>query len=113
MGFKQFLKVTLKMNSSCYGTVTGSGFAGCYVGPATKNGEQALEIYGTALKESYIFSRDDIANITNNGNSVEKSARGAMTSVTKYTLKMKDGKTIICSIDQNGPLHGNFEARVF
>lgn len=113
MGIKNFFKNMLRMNTVCLGKVNGSGFAGCYVGLAKKNDAPALMFFGSSLKEDYIFNKDDIENVTVIGNGMEKNAKGAMSSVTKYQLKFKDGKTAICSIDQNGSFVSNFEARIF
>jgi hypothetical protein len=65
------------------------------------------------LKDDYVFTKEDISEIVNNGTAMEKNAKGQISSVTKYTLKLKDGKTAICSIDQNGALRGNFESRIY
>ena len=108
-----FFKTMLRMNTACLGKASGSGFNGCYVGLARKDGAPALMIYGTSLKEDYIFNKDDIENVEVIGNGNEMGTNHKMTSVTKYKLTFKDGKTVLCSIDQNGSLTSNFDAIVF
>ncbi|MGN0744717.1 MAG: hypothetical protein ACI4MZ_05565 [Christensenellales bacterium] len=108
-----FLKNMFRMNTVCLGKVNGSGFAGCYIGLAKKNGEPALMFFGSSLKEDYVFNKNDIKNVTVIGNGMEKNAKGMMTSVTKYQIDFKDGKTAICSVDQNGSFASNFEARIY
>lgn len=108
-----FFKTMFRMNTVCLGKVNGSGFNGCYVGLAKKDGSPALMFYGTTLKEDYVFTKDDIENVTIIGNGLEKNVKNVMTSVTKYQLNFKDGKTAICSIDQNGAFVSNFESRIF
>ena len=108
-----FFKTMLRQNTTCIGTVSGTGFAGCYIGLAKKNGNPALMFYGTALKEDYIFDREDIEKADIIGTGVQKNAKAQMVPVTKYQIKFKDGKTAICAVDQNSPLCSNFEARIF
>ncbi len=108
-----FFKTMLRLNTVCLGRVNGSGFAGCYIGLAKKNGAPALMFFGSSLKEDYIFDKNDIKNVTIVGNGMEKNAKGVMASVTKYQIEFKDGKTAICSVDQNGSFVSNFESRIY
>lgn len=112
--FKSFIRTFFKMNfGACLGTVNGTGFGGCYVGLAKKNGIPAISFFGACLKNDYIFTKDDIEDVQIIGTNAQLTARNQVRTVTKYKLKFKDGRTAICSIDTNGSFAANFEARIF
>ncbi len=108
-----FFKTMLRMNTVCLGKVSGSGFLGCYIGLAKKGDKKALMFFGTSLKEDYVFTKEDIREIRVIGGVREKNVKNVLTTMMKYELIFKDGKTAICSVDSNGAFQSNFEARIY
>ena len=50
----------------------------------------------------HVFTKEDIIEIVNNRTAMEKNARGQISSVTKYTLKFKDGKRQFARLTKMG-----------
>lgn len=110
-----FIKVTKRINSNCFGTVVGSNWTSdrypvAYIGFAEvgkilfgllpKVDRKKLMLYGVGF-DDYIFGKDDIEKAEMIGERASFRLGNQTVSGPKYKFEFKDGKAAIITVGRN------------
>lgn len=109
--FSKLTNSLLRASVKKIGLSSGSTFANGQLGTGHKNGVDAIVIMGSAHKEDYAFTKDDIAECKTLETNALVQFQGGTCAMSRYHVTFKDGKSAVLSIANQ--YIGTFESMIY